>query len=82
MTIHLELMLACDLRYDVPQQVIATLKYLTRKEDYEFNDFPELPASEDKEDFYNLQWHPWRKLLQFSHYGPDFDRFPVAKSSA
>jgi hypothetical protein len=32
---------ACDLKEDTPQQVIDTLTYMTRTEDYEFNNPPE-----------------------------------------
>ena len=38
---HFDGFSACDLKPDVPQQVIDSLKYLTRDEEYEFTDIPD-----------------------------------------
>lgn len=69
MTIHVELMLACDLKDDVPQHVIEILKYVTRKEDYEFNNLPILPAFEGN------RIHPWRYLFRVPEEGLDLYYF-------
>ncbi len=52
--------LVCDLREDTPSQVIETLKYMTRTQDYEFNDAPDGVFFED--DY-------WRTCLSCSNEG-------------
>jgi hypothetical protein len=60
----IEFMLAIDLRPDTPQQVIDTLKYMTRKEDYEFNNPPDLYFFKQDE---NSKRPIWRHILQVKH---------------
>lgn len=38
-----DLSLACDIKPDTPQQVLDTLRYMIRKEDYKFDDPPNHP---------------------------------------
>lgn len=71
MTVHVELMLTCDLNYDVPEEVVETLKYLTRKEDYEFQTAPSHP-------FFDETLGGWRYIFQSSEYHKpsDMNYFP------
>lgn len=57
MTIPIELMLQCDISLNEPQEVIETLKYITRKEDYEFNNFP-------NHSYFQEESQNWRYILQ------------------
>jgi len=52
--------LACDLREDSPQQVVDTLKYMTRSQDYEFDDPPDAEFFEGED---------WRTFLTVEHEG-------------
>ena len=56
MSLYFEVFFACDLKIDVPEDVIKTLKYLTRQEDYPFSDFP-------KERFFKNEREGWREFL-------------------
>src|SRR5258706_7504208 len=53
--------IACDLKEDVPEQVLETLKYMTRTRDYEFDNPPNAPFFEDEH---------WRDF--FLHIGEGF----------
>jgi hypothetical protein len=44
MSTRYDFMLICNLRDDMPQQAIETLKYMTRTEDYEFDNPPNSPV--------------------------------------
>lgn len=77
MTVNVELMLACDLKADVPQQVIETLRYLTRKEDYEFNNPPDHPFFAPASTYIGHEW--WRNIFQPQEppeFGPILGYFP------
>jgi hypothetical protein len=58
MSSHFEGYLAFDVRPDAPEVVIKTLTYLTRSEDYLFDDFP-------SHEFFSITG--WRDFLQFRH---------------
>jgi len=53
MSLYFDGFFACDLKADIPQQVIDTLLYLTRKADYPFTDVPkhEFFQTEEWDDF-------------------------------
>ena len=50
-----DFLLMCNLRDDIPAQVIDTLKYMTRSEDYEFNNPP---------DYSFFKGESWRNILR------------------
>lgn len=70
MTINFELMLACDLRPVTPDQVIDTLKYLCRKEDYKFESLPNHPFFESDDEV--LEAQRWRYIFDRGSYLGDF----------
>lgn len=78
MTVHIEIMLACNLKENTPQQIIDTLKFMAGTLDYEPENlsFAPLRATEGEDDFYGLEEHPWRDLFKFPDEGPDLYRFP------
>jgi hypothetical protein len=78
MTVHIEIMLACNLKEDTPQQIIETLKFMAGTIDYEPENLAFAPVRiwEGKDDFYGLEEHPWRNIFKFDNYGPDLARFP------
>jgi hypothetical protein len=41
MSLYFDGFFACDLKLDVPQRVVDTLKYMTREDEYEFADVPD-----------------------------------------
>ena len=55
MSLHFDFAIACDLKPDTPQQVIKTLAYMTRTEDYPFDSPPDHPFFEGDE---------WRETLR------------------
>src|SRR5689334_17209749 len=55
MSSYFEMFLACELKFDTPEQVIETLKYMTRRKDYRFNNPPDHP-------FFKIG--PWDSILQ------------------
>jgi hypothetical protein len=76
---YYDFFLACDLFPDVSAQVLATLRYMTRAEDYEFHDPPEHPLFQyrdtddtddvtddtDDTDGPHPETHePWRNMLR------------------
>jgi hypothetical protein len=50
-----DLLVNCDLKADIPQQVLETLQYMVRVEDYDFDDPPQARVFEG---------HDWRELLR------------------
>ncbi len=60
MSLHFDLAIACDLKPDTPQQVINTLQYMTRTEDYDFHDPP-------AHEFFTRPGPDWRLILQIPH---------------
>ncbi len=64
MSDHYDFRLACDLRADTPHQVIATLKYMTRTDDYAFNDPPDHPFFESFELPDGEVYDTWRDIFQ------------------
>ncbi len=55
MSVYYDFALACDLESHTPQQVVDTLSYMTRIDDYEFND----PPDEDL-----FKGETWKYMLQ------------------
>ena len=55
MSLYFDGALFCDLKSDVPQQVIDTLQYMTRSEDYSFDSPPDHEFFKDKD---------WRRFLE------------------
>jgi hypothetical protein len=69
MSISVELMLACDLREDTPQQVIDVLNYVVRKEDGDPYDQPEFPIKDGIE---LMSRGNWFNLFRNGKYGEEF----------
>lgn len=78
MTVNVELMLACNIKATVSEQVEETLKYLTRKEDFEFNAPPLHPFFDSSKNL--VQYQDWRYIFQQSEdlapCGPILGYFP------
>jgi len=64
MSDHYDFRLACDVRADTPQQVIETLRYMTRADDYDFNDSPSHPFFASVELYDGEAYDTWRHILQ------------------
>ncbi len=64
MSDHYDFRLACDVRADTPQQVIATLRYMTRADDYDFNGPPSHPFFASVELYDGEAYDTWRHILQ------------------
>jgi hypothetical protein len=64
MSDHFDFRTACDLRSDTPQQVVATLRYMTRADNYDFNDPPDHPFFERDESYGGEVYEQWRHILQ------------------
>lgn len=67
MSLHFDFALACYLKPDTPQEVLDTLQYMTRSEDYEFGDPPDHP-------FFKGEY--WSNMLQIrtgtAHFPGEF----------
>ena len=55
MSVHYDFGLACDIKPTAPQQIIDTLKYMARTEDYEFSNPP-------RDDLF--EGETWREMLR------------------
>ncbi len=55
MSLHFDFALACYIKPDTPQQVLDTLQYMTRTEDYNFDQPPRHPFFQDEY---------WRNMLK------------------
>jgi len=64
---HFDLAIALDLKPDTPQQVLDTLRYLMRTEDYDFDNPPDHEFFTRWDD---QHWRNWMPLAENSTYSP------------
>ena len=79
MSDHYDFRLACDLRADVPQQVLDTLRYMTREVEYDFNNPPDhiIFEAADKLSHNVEMYEEWRHIFQCREgYMPYFRQQP------
>ncbi len=69
MSTRYDFMLMCNLRDDIPAQVVDTLKYMLRTEDYEFNNPPNDPAFET--DWWRNTFRPYPEYRNMNTYTGD-----------
>jgi enamine deaminase RidA (YjgF/YER057c/UK114 family) len=72
MSTHFDLFIACDLKLDTPQQVIDTLKYMTRSEDYTFENPPSHPF---------FEYEGWENRLTGNMYRFPGESFATLRSA-
>jgi hypothetical protein len=91
MSLHFEFTLTLDLKPETPQQVIDTLAYMTRSEEYEFSDPPSHPWFESDDEWRETlqadpeathlpgnQWTVFRQAYRYTQHGVDQYRWTLS----